>query len=62
MKKLLLSGVAFVSLAAAPALAADLSTAPLYKAPLPVPAFTWTVATLAARSVAAMPGTRTPTP
>ena len=42
MKKLLLSGVAFVSLAAAPALAADLSTAPLYKAPLPAPAFTWT--------------------
>ena len=42
MKKLLLSGVAFVGVAAAPALAADLSTAPLYKAPLPVPAFTWT--------------------
>src|SRR5262245_2537773 len=42
MKKLLLSGVAFVGLAAAPALAADLSTAPLYRAPPPVPVFTWT--------------------
>jgi outer membrane immunogenic protein len=42
MKKLLLSGVAFVGLAAAPAFAADLSTAPLYKAPPPVPVFSWT--------------------
>jgi outer membrane immunogenic protein len=42
MKKLLLSGVAFVGLAAAPAFAADLSTPPFYKAPPPVPVFSWT--------------------
>ena len=42
MKKLLLTGVAFAALAAGPAFAADLSTPPLYKAPPPVPMFSWT--------------------
>src|SRR5262245_2279473 len=42
MKKLLLSGIAFVGLAAAPVFAADLTQPPLmYKAPPPVPVFSW---------------------
>jgi outer membrane immunogenic protein len=42
MKKMLLTGVAFAALAAGPAFAADLSMPPMYKAPPPVPTFSWT--------------------
>jgi outer membrane immunogenic protein len=42
MKKLLLTGVAFAALAAGQAFAADLSMPPMYKAPPPVPMFSWT--------------------
>jgi outer membrane immunogenic protein len=40
MKKILLSGAALAALVAGPAIAADL--APMYKAPLPMPVFSWT--------------------
>ena len=40
MKKILLSGAALAALVAGPAVAADL--APMYKAPLPMPVFSWT--------------------
>ena len=42
MKKLLLSGAAFAALAIGPAVAADLSVPPMYKAPPPPPMFSWT--------------------
>jgi outer membrane immunogenic protein len=42
MKKLLLSIVGVTVLAAVPAMAADLSIAPLYKAPPPLRVFSWT--------------------
>src|SRR5216683_8310767 len=42
MKKLLLSGVAFTALAVGPAMAADLATRPIYKAPPPpMSVFSW---------------------
>jgi len=42
MRKLLLNGAALAALATGPAIAADLSVPPIFKAPPPPPVFSWT--------------------